>query len=163
MLRLNRAYSEERTMRQQRDVLESCGLKARARNVDRLIMQHQVKIEAIKREVMHQREELVKAMLLAFCSADIATSCADLLAAAFDEHTVGVDNEGGNYIADKVREQAKAWNEVVQMIDGDGVSGNERVSMYYADLAEDVVQRVIPIVLETIEQYMGTEKGRRLL
>ena len=38
-----------------------------------------------------------------------------------------------------------------------------RVSMYYSDLAEEVVATVIPQVLGIVDKYMETEKGKRLL
>ena len=163
MLELDRAYSQEMTMRQQRDVLDKCGLTKQAREVDRRIMEHQAVINRIRQKVMQQRDDLVRAMLLGFCAADIATTCADRLGETFDRHTVGTDNEGGNYIATLIRMQAEEWNKCVQLIDGDGVNGSERVSMYYSELAEDVVARVLPVMLDTINEYMTTDKGKRLL
>lgn len=163
ILALDKAYSDLATMKQQKQVLLDCGLDREAHVVQqRIDHQHDI-IADLKVAVMKQRAELVRHMLLAFAAADIATTAADKLAEAFDEHTVGYDNKGGKALADIIRNQANEWNECVQMIDGDGVSGNERVSMYYSDIAEEIVAKVIPDVLEIIDRHMATEKGKRLL
>ena len=81
----------------------------------------------------------------------------------FDDLTYGQDNEGGNALAQLFREQATRWNECVQMIDGDSEHGDDRVSMYYADIAAEIVEAVIPQVLAIIDRHMATEKGMRLL
>ena len=163
ILALDKAYSDLATMKQQKQVLLDCGLDREAHVVQqRIEHQHDI-IADLKVAVMKQRAELVRHMLLAFAAADIATTAADKLAEAFDAHTVGCDNKGGKALADIIRHQADEWNECVQMIDGDGVSGNERVSMYYSDLAEEVVATVIPQVLTIVDKYMETEKGKRLL
>lgn len=161
--RLTAAYAELNRMKVQRDVLRDSGLDREADRIERLMREQNKTIDNIKDEIYEARKQLVRHMLLAFAAADIATTAADKLAEAFDAHTVGCDNKGGKALADIIRNQANEWNECVQMIDGDGVSGNERVSMYYSDLAEEVVATVIPQVLTIVDKYMETEKGKRLL
>ena len=161
--RLTAAYAELNRMKVQRDVLRDSGLDREADRIERLMRDQNKTIDSIKDEIYEARKQLVRHMLLCFAAGDIATSIADRMAEAFDEHTVGCDNKGGKALADIIRHQADEWNECVQMIDGDGVSGNERVPMYYSDLAEEVVATVIPQVLGIVDKYMETEKGKRLL
>ena len=45
----------------------------------------------------------------------------------------------------------------------DGMSGNERVSFLYADMAEEIVAAVVPVMQGIIDKYMASEKGERYL
>ena len=160
---MSRVQDEIDRLHRQQEVLEKCGLEREARKLDSVLSEKHVTMNRLKEGVMKQRDDLVRHMLLAFASADIATTAADMLAAAFDQHTVGSDNDGGNELADIIRDQAHHWNEVVQMIDGDGTHGNERVSMYYSEIAEEICDAVIPAILDIVDRHMKTKRGKRLL
>lgn len=146
-----------------RKVLRDCGLIPESKKIDKLIRQCEQRIIELGEEARQQRKALARVMLLCFAAGDIATTCADTTADTFDELTFGWEKEGGNELADIFRQQAENWNKCVQVIDGDGEHGSEQVSAYYADMAEDLVGRVIPIMWEVIDEYMNTEKGKRLL
>lgn len=161
--RLDAAYGKLHNMKVQRDVLRSSGLDREADRIERLMRDQNKTIDGIKAEVLEARKQLVRHMLLCFAAGDIATDIADRMAEVFDNLTEGIDNQGGNELAQMFRNQADAWNRCVQMVDGDGEHGNQRVSMYYADMAEEVVATVIPQVLAIIDKYMATDKGKRLL
>ena len=161
--RLDAAYGKLHNMKVQRDVLRSSGLDREADRIERLMRDQNKTIDSIKAEVLEARKQLVRHMLLCFAAGDIATDIADRMAEVFDNLTEGIDNQGGNELAQMFRNQADAWNRCVQMVDGDGDRGNQRVSMYYADMAEEVVATVIPQVLAIIDKYMATDKGKRLL
>ena len=161
--RLDAAYGKLHNMKVQRDVLRSSGLDREVDRIERLMRDQNKTIDSIKAEVLEARKQLVRHMLLCFAAGDIATDIADRMAEVFDNLTEGIDNQGGNELADMFRRQADAWNRCVQMVDGDGDRGNQRVSMYYADIAEEVVATVIPQVLAIIDRHMATEKGKRLL
>ena len=161
--RLDAAYGKLHNMKVQRDVLRSSGLDREADRIERLMRDQNKTIDSIKGEVLEARKQLVRHMLLCFAAGDIATSIADRMAEVFDSLTEGIDNQGGNELAQMFRNQADAWNRCVQMVDGDGDRGNQRVSMYYADIAEEIVEAVIPQVLAIIDRHMATEKGMRLL
>jgi len=163
ILAMNKVQDEIDTLKRQREVLLNCGLQKEADRLELLIREKHVSMNQLKEGVMKQRDDLVRNMLLGFASADIATTCADRLAEAFDRHTVGVDKQGGNELANIIRDQAHHWNEVVQIIDGDGVSGNERVSMYYSEIAEEICDAVIPAILDIVDRHMKTKRGKRLL
>lgn len=157
------ALRERRMMQAQAQVLLKAGLEKEAGVIEREIGKKSKEIKALSNEVSMARDQLVRHMLLAFAAGDIATICADKLAATFDELTYGEDREGGNQLAEMFRIQAEQWNECVQMVDGDSEHGNERVSMYYSEIAEEICEKVIPEVLSIIDKHMASEKGKRLL
>lgn len=161
--RLDAAYGKLHNMKVQRDVLRSSGLDREADRIERLMRDQNKTIDSIKGEVLEARKQLVRHMLLCFAAGDIATDIADRMAEVFDNLTEGIDNQGGNELAQMFRNQADAWNRCVQMVDGDGDRGNQRVSMYYSEIAEEIVEAVIPQVLAIIDRHMATEKGKRLL
>ena len=163
MRRLDAAYGKLHNMKVQRDVLRDSGLDREADRIDRLMRDQSKTIDSIKGEVLEARKQLVRHMLLCFAAGDIATDIADRMAEVFDSLTEGIDNKGGNELAQMFRDQADAWNRCVQMVDGDGEHGNERVSLYYSDIAEEIVEAVIPQVLAIIDRHMASEKGKRLL
>ena len=150
-------------MQEQMGVLERAGLDKEAGIIERAITEKSNEIKGLSEEVSRSRDQLVRHMLLAFAAGDIATICADKLAATFDELTYAEDREGGNQLAEMFRAQAEQWNECVQMIDGDAEHANERVSMYYSEIAEEICEKAIPEVLGIIDKHMKSEKGKRLL
>lgn len=160
---LDAAYNKRHAMMQQRDVLRDCGLEREAGIVEGKIREQNHRIDHLKAEVLEARKQLVRHMLLCFSAGDIATTIADRMAEVFDNLTDGIDNRGGNDLATIFRKQADAWNQCVQMVDGDGEHGNQRVSMYYSEIAEEICEAVIPQILAIIDRHMASERGKRLL
>lgn len=161
--RYHDALRERRLMQEQMQVLLNAGLEKEAGVIEREISKKSKEIKALSNEVSRARDQLVRHMLLAFAAGDIATTCADMLADTFNELTYAEDRDGGNQLAEMFRIQAEEWNKCVQMVDGDESHGNERVSMYYSEIAEEICNTVIPQVLAIIDRHMNTDKGKRLL
>ena len=57
--------------------------------------------------------------------------------------------------------QAEQLNQCVQLVDGQ--CGDERVSYLYADMAEEVVNELMPIAYKIIDKWMNSEQGKRIL
>lgn len=150
-----------RLAREQQNVLKNCGLNKEAKKMDAVITELVRGIDAKVTEAQIQRRALIREMLLCFAAGDIATTCADNMGEIFKELTFGSDQDGGKSLAKLFRMQADEWNRCVQMVDG--MSGNENVSMLYADMAEEIVATVLPVMAKVVEKYMNTEKGKRLL
>ena len=166
-LRLKAVYEgaamrqELEQMRKQEQVLRDCGLDIEASKMQQRINKMNAAIKDKVDEAMRQRSALVRVLLAAFAAGDIATTMADNLEEVFRSLAFGQDGEGGKAIAELFRMQAEEWNKCVQMVDGNGES--EHVSMYYSEIAEEIVATVVPAILGIIDKHMKTEKGRRLL
>ena len=150
-----------RLTREQQSVLEKCGLKAEAKKLDKEISSLVRAIDNKITEAQMQRRALIREMLLCFAAGDIATTCADRMGDTFGELSFGRDQDGGKSLAKLFRMQADDWNKCVQMVDG--MSGNERVSFLYADMAEEIVAAVVPVMQGIVDKYMASEKGERYL
>lgn len=150
-------------VRAMQEQLERAGLDKEARRYNSVIADLCRKREEKIEEANRQRLALVRHMLLAFSAGDIATTCADKMEEIFTELSFGDDADGGKALAKVFRMQATDWNRCVQLVDGMGDDGNQRVSMYYADLAEEIVSTVIPVMFQVIDKYMATKEGRKLL
>lgn len=169
VLRLRAVYEAARMrerlrlLKEQQDTLKTCGLDKEAHALNEPIKQLNLKIKDKLGEAYQQRKRLVKAMLFCFAAGDLATAIADKMHDLFRDITLGEDRMGGQSLAQMFAQQADDWNKCVQMIDGDKDHGSERVSMYYSELAEELVSEVIPVMDKVITKYMTSDKGKRLL
>lgn len=145
-----------------RGVLESAGLGdgPQAQQARRQIADIDQRVRDLQDQALEQRRLLVREMLLAFACGDIATVGADNLEACFKRHTLGQDQQGGVDLATIFKNQAKEWNRCVQMVDGDGDTPGF-VSEYYADMADEITDTVVPIIYDIIDKWMNTPKGLR--
>lgn len=152
---------EKKRLEAQRDVLQRAGLEQEAKKIQKKINECVIKFKQAKEKAKQQRLVLVREMLLCFAGADIATECADKVSYAFDDVTYGQEKEDGNAFAKLFRLQAKELNKCVQLVDGQ--CGDDRVSYLYADMSEEINEKIIPIMYEIIDRYMNSEKGKKIL
>ena len=156
------ALSEQlHQLRTQQRVLDECGLDKEADRLNYHIGKLIKQIEDKVKETQEQRKLLIREMLLAFAAGDIATACADHMEDIFKRLAFGKDAEGGKSLAKVFKMQADEWNRCVQMVDGMG--HNDAVSFLYADIAEDIVDKVLPVMYEVIDNYMDSPRGQRAL
>lgn len=152
---------EKKRLEKIRETFISCGLEKEAYNIQQEINKCVDKQKKTMHKAKEQRLILVRAMLLCFAGADLATVCADKVAYAFDDVAYGSEREDGNAFAKLFRIQANELNKCVQLVDGQ--CGDERVSFFYADMAEEITESVLPIMYKIIDKYMKSEKGKRIL
>lgn len=152
---------EKKRLEKIRETFINCGLDKEAYNIQQEINKCVDEQKNAMEKAKEQRLILVRAMLLCFAGADLATVCADKVAYAFDDVAYGNEKEDGNAFAKLFRIQANELNKCVQLVDGQ--CGDERVSYLYADMSEEINDKVIPIMYEIIDKYMGSEKGKKIL
>lgn len=152
---------EKKRLEKQRDILKDCGLDKEAYNIQQKINECVMMQKKAKDKAKQQRLMLVKEMLLCFAAADFATECSDKVAEVFDKVTYGEEKSNGHDFAKLFRMQAEQLNQCVQLVDGQ--CGDERVSYLYADMAEEVVNELMPIAYKIIGKWMNSEQGKRIL
>lgn len=150
-----------RQLRTQQRVFDECGLDKEADKLNYHIGKLIKQIDDKVKETQVQRKQLIREMLLAFAAGDIATACADHMEDIFKRLTFGREADGGKSLAKVFKTQANEWNQCVQMVDGMG--HNDAVSFLYADMAEEIVDKVLPVMYEVIDTYMASEKGKKVL
>lgn len=148
-------------LRTQQKVFDECGLDKEADRLNYHIGKLIKQIDDKVKETQAQRRQLIREMLLAFAAGDIATACADHMEDIFKRLTFGREANGGKSLAKVFKMQADEWNRCVQMVDGMG--HNDAVSFLYSDMAEEIVNKVLPVMYEVIDTYMASEKGQKLL
>lgn len=167
ILRLKAVYEgaamrqELENMRRAQQTLKDCGLDIEASKMQHKINKMNATIKDKVDEALRQRSALIRVLLAAFAAGDIATTMADNLEEVFRSLAFGQDGEGGKAVADLFRLQAEEWNKCVQMVDGNGES--EQVSMYYADMAEEIVGTVVPVIYKIVDKYMNSKDGEKIL
>lgn len=154
-------HEKLRQLRIQQDVLRKSGLDKESMRLEPYISDTLKEIKNKVDEALEQRKALIREMLLCFAAGDIATACADNVEQIFSKLAFGRDGEGGKAIAQLFHMQANEWNRCVQMVDGMGQ--NDKVSMFYSQMAEEIVQKTIPVIYETIDRYMSSKEGEKLL
>ena len=163
---------ELENMRRAQQTLKDCGLDIEASKMQHKINKMNATIKDKVDEALRQRSALIRVLLAAFAAGDIATTMADNLEEVFRSLAFGQDGEGGKAVADLfrlqaeewnkcVQIQAEEWNKCVQMVDGNGES--EQVSMYYADMAEEIVGTVVPVIYKIVDKYMNSKDGEKIL
>lgn len=155
--------AERTKLEKQRDVLQQCGLTKEARSIQKVITELNLKIKDYERLAKAQRIELVRQMFACFAVGDIATIAADNTESAFNELTYGRDKDDGKSFANIFRQQAKEWNKCVQMVDA-SLTSNERdfgLSMFYSNMAEEIVDAVLPLVYKMIDEKINSKEGKR--
>ena len=91
-----------------------------------------------------------------FAACDIATIALDNFGECLDTAT-----DADKAFAKLVQEQAEGWNKLVQLIDEGGK--NNSLSMFYAGMAEEIADAVMPTIYNIIQRYQSSEKGEQLL
>lgn len=142
--------------------LERSGLDKEAKKLNPKIYELNVAIGRKKDEALEQRRTLIRRLFLCFAAGDIATAAADATAETFRKITFGREREGGIDFARIFAEQAEAWNKCVQIVDGDGAT-DVRISNYYADMAEEITDTILPQINSIIDRYVDADKGVKIL
>lgn len=144
-------------MREQKGVLISAGLDVEAKRVQQSINALERERRDLEDQLNEERRALVKCILLCFAAADIATEAADRFAEQLHKTSRGLYG-GDNSFSQKVRDQATAFNKLVQILDeGD----NEVISMHYAEMAERINAATMPVIMGIINETMNSPKGKR--
>lgn len=143
--------------KEQYDVLKKCGLDREAKALLPKMRELEAQKLRLVEEIDKNRIIGAKALLMCFCAADVCTVCADDFADIEHKISYGMIGKDNDFSA-MMRGLASDFNRAVCMID---TGGSEPLSYYYADMAEELVQRVKTVMSETIEEFMNTEKGRQ--
>lgn len=150
--------AKKEKLEMQRSVLEKCGLKKEASSLNNEINSCIMQIREKEKEAYQQRLMLVREMLLCFAASDIATVCAEKVADIFKKITYGSEKSSGLNFSKLFQEKAKELNKCVQLVDGQ--CDDDRVSFLYSDMAEEVMDKTIPIIYEIVDKYM--EKSKKI-
>lgn len=145
------------TMRSQKDVLLKCGLVKEAKALQERINEAEANRRQLEDTINEERRQMAQAMLLCFASCDIATTCADIFAEQMHSLSHGYYKKENDF-SKSIAEQAQSFNRLVQTIDE---GEHEPLSLFYADMAEAITNKVIPIIQEIIKDYCNTSLGRR--
>ena len=115
-------------------------------------------LEAARLDVIAQNRRVVSALLLAFGMMDMVTTVLDDVADVFETLTIGeMQLHLGGFVGD-CRRVAELANKVVVGIDS---PGKESLSEAYAEMAEELVDRLKETAAEYIEAYSNTPSGRK--
>lgn len=145
------------TLRTQKDVLLKCGLAKEAKAVVAKINELEVERRRLEDRLNDERREMAKAMLVCFAACDLATTAADVFADTMHRLSHGL-YKPNNSFSESIREQANSFNKLVQTIDE---GGHEPLSLFYADMAEEVNAKVLPIMQQVINDYCNSPLGKR--
>ena len=157
------ATLNERTkLELQRDVLRKSGLEKEAKSIQKVINKLNIDIHNCEKEAEQQRLELVKLMFFCFAAGDIATTASDMMADGFNRLTYGRTKDSGVNFVDVFKNQANEWNKCVQLVDS-GQDDDIGLSMFYADMADEIVEAVIPVVNRIIDKYINSKEGHKFL
>lgn len=149
--------AELERMRDQKRILQQCGLDAEAKRVQRIINEKENERRAYEDQLNDERKIMAKQLLVCFAVCDLATTAADKFGALAHKLSRGLYGNKNNF-TDELRQQAEAWNKLVQIID---TGGNMKAAMLYADMAEEICDRVFPLIEEVINKYINTPKGKQ--
>lgn len=139
------------------DTMRKAGLEREAKvNVLPKINDLVRKRDDLERQLHEQGRVIACKLLGVFAACDIATIALDNFAECLDTAT-----EADKAFAKLVQEQADGWNKLVQLIDEGGQ--NNSLSMFYADMAEEIADAVMPTIYNIIQRYQKSDKGEQLL
>ena len=139
------------------DVMCKAGLEREARKkilptINALV----AKRDALERELNARHEKIARGLLAVFAACDIATIAVDKFHDAIVE---GEATSADDALVGLIKDMADRWNEMVQIIDEGGC---EQLSLYYADMAEEISDAVFPTIMEIIEKHQHTDVGKKL-
>lgn len=153
------ANEKIKDLQQKYDVLKRCGLEDKAKeHIKPRIDEATKRRDDLIREIQRNKAIATKKLLMCLCAADLATYLADDFADTTEQISYGLKKKEQNSFAQELRILAEQFNKVVCHIDG---IGNEAMSMYYADMAEECVDACKEAIDKIVERYMNTERGER--
>lgn len=119
----------------------------------------QYEMQQCASEAMEQNRQVVKSMLTSFVLMDMICRGMDYIEQTFRSVTVGRKKNELIDFTKLCKIAAGTANEVVKTIDK---AGNERMSMAYADIEDDIGEHLFNELLNYIEQYSKTTEGRKV-
>lgn len=152
-----RITEELKRMRAARDVFENSGLHDAAKHMQSQINDKEMERKNLELQLNEERREMAFTMLVCLAACDVATVCAEDLAATMHRVSKGIVGTTNDF-SEAVKEQAKSFNILVQSVDE---GGNLALSNYYADIAEEVIAKVKPVMMSVIREHHNTARGRR--
>lgn len=156
--------AEMRRLHNQMDVLKRSGLD---KEYKRLLPQYNslvMQVKELDEKIEEDRRRSAHALLVCFVTADLATLAADQFGKVCDEVNQGSspnDNEFVKMMKYHAEVSAKRWNKVVQVFD-EGVQ-RDNVSMFYAEFSEQITDKILPLLNDSVKAVMDTEKGKKWL
>lgn len=119
----------------------------------------QAEMNKCAEEAMEQNHKVMSTMLTSFILMDMICRAMDYIENTFKEITVGRKKDELVDFTKLCKIAAATANEVVVTIDK---AGNEKISLAYANLEDDIGERLFNELLEYVEQYSKTPEGRKL-
>lgn len=144
-------------MREQKRILQQCGLDREAKRLQEQINAKEQERRAYEDKLNEERREMVRGIRLALCACDFATICADEFGETTHRLSRGLYGRDNDFCED-IRKCANEFNKVVQMID---TGGNIKAAMYYAELAEIANERMKAVAKDVIKEWMEKGKGKQ--
>jgi hypothetical protein len=148
----------------QMDVLKRSGLDKEAKRLlpkyNSLVMQ----VKELGEQIETDRRRSAQALLVCFVVADLATLAAEQFGKVCDEVNQGSspnDNEFVKMMKYHAEVSAERWNKVVQVFD-EGVQ-RDNVSMFYSEFSEQITDKILPMLNDSVKAVMDTEKGKKWL
>lgn len=165
MVEQERLRKELEKLNGQIDLFKRCGLEPEAKKLLPRYNEIVGRIKALDEVIYRQRRKSSHALLVCFVAADLATLAADQFADVCKEVNYGMnsaDNEFVRLMKFNAESSAERWNEVVRLIDEGGQDIN--LSNFYADFSEEITDRVLPLINDSVRDVMeNTKKGRNWL
>lgn len=159
-----KVQAEMKRLHEQMEVLKRSGLDKEAKRLlpkyNSLVMQ----VKELGEQIEADRRRSAQALLVCFVAADLATLAADQFGKVCDEVNQGSspnDNEFVKMMKYHAEVSAERWNKVVQVFD-EGVQ-KDNVSMFYAEFSEQITDKILPMLNDSVKAVMETEKGKKWL
>lgn len=134
-------------------------MKQKRKELIRQMNDCQCEMDKCAEEAMEQNRLTVKTMLASFVLMDMICRAMDYIEKTFNAVTVGQKkNELGDFVK-LCKIAAATANQVVTSIDK---AGNDRISLAYANLEDDIGEQLFNELLNYIDQYSQSPEGRKL-
>lgn len=119
----------------------------------------QFEMQQCAEEAMQQNHQTVRAMLTSFVLMDMICRGMDYIEETFNAITVGRKKNELMDFTKLCKIAAATANEVVKTIDK---TGNDMMAMAYAQIEDDIGNKLFNELVNYIEQYSKTPEGRKL-
>ena len=112
----------------------------------------------LRLEIENDRRRAAKYLLRCFVISDLGSEVADDFAEVMEEVSLGKEKKNENEFRELMRLQSDEWNRIVQFVD----KGTFEVSMYYAEMADEICSAVKNVMDEIIDKHMESHKGKKM-
>lgn len=159
------AWAKKRMMLQQQlDMLkegtyDKTEMKKRRKEIISQMNECQYEMQLCAEQALEQNHKTMAAMLTAFMLMDMVCRGLDHIEETFKTVTVGSKKDELQDFVKLCRIAAATANEVVVTIDN---AGSETISKAYADLEDNIGEKLFNELLDHVEQYSKTPEGRKL-